>query len=300
MTITTDAEKAALMYARKSNDVAYIVKVGSHAYGTNTEDSDVDVRGVWIPPLHRMIDSFTSPKVREHTVGALDVVLQPINKFLRLCAQANPNILDWLFVPDDCKLYMDRKFEAQVVKRRDLFLSKQIYPRFKGYAESHFQKMERGVTPHLGDKRKKDVESHGYSTKNAMHLIRLARMGCEALETGQYNVRRPDAEELLAIRRGEWTLAAVKAEGRKLLARMDHAALTTKLPDRVPMEEVAKMVVGYGPIRGLKRVYVDVTDMDAAQATAKISELRTRIRNGMDIAAAAELLGLKVSIDSVG
>ena len=38
-----------------------------------------------------------------------------------------------------------------------------------------------------------------------MHLVRLLRMGKEALEEGVLKVKRPDAEELLAIRAGSWT-----------------------------------------------------------------------------------------------
>lgn len=50
------------------------------------------------------------------------------------------------------------------------------------------------------------LEEHfGYDTKHAMHLVRLLRMGAEALETGILNVKRPDAEELLAIRNGAWS-----------------------------------------------------------------------------------------------
>lgn len=45
----------------------------------------------------------------------------------------------------------------------------------------------------------------GFDAKHAMHLVRLCRMGREILETGKVLVRRPDAEELLAIRGGAWT-----------------------------------------------------------------------------------------------
>jgi predicted nucleotidyltransferase len=48
-------------------------------------------------------------------------------------------------------------------------------------------------------------EQFGYDTKHAMHLVRLLRMGKEALEEGVLKVKRPDAEELLAIRNGAWT-----------------------------------------------------------------------------------------------
>lgn len=64
-------------------------------------------------------------------------------------------------------------------------------------------KRERNVT------RSALEEAHGYDTKHAMHLVRLLRMGAEALETGVVNVRRPDAEELLAIRNGAWTYEQV-------------------------------------------------------------------------------------------
>lgn len=45
---------------------------------------------------------------------------------------------------------------------------------------------------------------HGYDTKHGMHLVRLLRMCKEILEGKGVIVRRPDAQELLGIRRGEW------------------------------------------------------------------------------------------------
>lgn len=47
-------------------------------------------------------------------------------------------------------------------------------------------------------------EEFGYDTKHAMHLVRLLRMGVEALRDGEIIVRRPDAKELLSIRNGAW------------------------------------------------------------------------------------------------
>lgn len=47
-------------------------------------------------------------------------------------------------------------------------------------------------------------EKFGYDTKHAMHLVRLLRMGVEALRDEVIVVKRPDAAELLAIRNGAW------------------------------------------------------------------------------------------------
>lgn len=46
----------------------------------------------------------------------------------------------------------------------------------------------------------------GYDTKHAMHLVRLMRMAEEILTDGKVLVKRPDAQELLDIRAGKWTL----------------------------------------------------------------------------------------------
>jgi hypothetical protein len=53
-------------------------------------------------------------------------------------------------------------------------------------------------------RRNGQVGFHG-NTKHAMHLVRLLRMGVEILRDGNVIVKRPDAEELLAIRNGAWT-----------------------------------------------------------------------------------------------
>lgn len=54
--------------------------------------------------------------------------------------------------------------------------------------------------------RHKLEEDFGYDTKHGMHIVRLLRMAEEILTEGTVIVRRPDAEELKAIRAGSWTL----------------------------------------------------------------------------------------------
>jgi hypothetical protein len=46
---------------------------------------------------------------------------------------------------------------------------------------------------------------HGFDAKHAMHLVRLMRMGLEALTEGVIRIKRPDAKELLSIRAGSWS-----------------------------------------------------------------------------------------------
>ncbi len=72
--------------------------------------------------------------------------------------------------------------------------------------------------------------AYGYDTKHALHLVRLLRMGAEILETGVVQVRRPDREELLAIRDGAWSYDELMEQAEALSAKVKAAARTSALP----------------------------------------------------------------------
>ncbi len=82
---------------------------------------------------------------------------------------------------------------------------------------------------------------HGYDTKHAMHLIRLMRMGLEVLRTGDLIVRRPDADELTAIRDGALSFEDLLAAAAALREQMAHAAEQSHLPADVDRERVEEL-----------------------------------------------------------
>ena len=83
----------------------------------------------------------------------------------------------------------------------------------------------------------------GYDTKHGMHVIRLMRACCEVLETGKLQVRRPDAEELIQIRRGAWSYGRLKEEAAWLHARADELYKTSKLPESANHKGIDKLCV---------------------------------------------------------
>lgn len=94
------------------------------------------------------------------------------------------------------------------------------------------------------EKRSELEEKFGYDTKHASHLVRLLRMGAEALETGKLVVRRPDAAELLAIRNGAWTYEEVV----EYAEMMDNHVRTnlyakTSLPKKPNVKLAARLVM---------------------------------------------------------
>ena len=95
-----------------------------------------------------------------------------------------------------------------------------------------FRKLHHGhFSGYMGEKRKAMVRKYQYDVKNAAHLIRLLRMGIEFLETGNLQVfRSSDADELMRIKRGGWTLDQVKENADALFGRIEEARARSPLP----------------------------------------------------------------------
>jgi uncharacterized protein len=89
-----------------------------------------------------------------------------------------------------------------------------------------------------------ELESrHGYDTKHAMHLVRLMRMGLEILQTGELRVRRPDADELTAIRDGALTYDDLMETAIALQSQIEDAAAISRLPADVDHGRVDRLML---------------------------------------------------------
>jgi predicted nucleotidyltransferase len=105
------------------DNVHYMTIMGSHAYGTETPESDMDVYGWCIPPKNTLFpwlnnlvygfDNFPNfDQWQEHHVideSALggrgreyDFGIYNITRYFYLCASCNPNMIDSLFTPQNC------------------------------------------------------------------------------------------------------------------------------------------------------------------------------------------------------
>ncbi len=79
--------------------------------------------------------------------------------------------------------------------------------------------------------------------KPASHLIRLLRMGIEFLKDGELQVMRSDAQQLLEIKRGEWTLDRVQREADDLFKLAQEAYVRSTLPEKPDMEKINALCV---------------------------------------------------------
>lgn len=111
---------------------------GSRAFGTANPESDMDVRGVCIPPSHYLL-GLNSFEQFEDRAG--EVVIYGLVKFVRLALANNPNMLDILWADETDVLYIDA-YGQSLRAARGLFLSRKVAQTYAGYADDQLKRME--------------------------------------------------------------------------------------------------------------------------------------------------------------
>lgn len=111
---------------------------GSHAYGTNTPTSDVDVKGIAIPPAEYYLGirkAFEQAEFKEP-----DGVVYEIRKFFKLAKDCNPNIIEVLHT-DPSDWILCSPVGQKIIENRNIFLSKKAYYTFFGYARAQLKRI---------------------------------------------------------------------------------------------------------------------------------------------------------------
>lgn len=90
-------------------------------------------------------------------------------------------------------------------------------------------------------------EKFGFDTKHAYHLVRLIRMCGETLTTGKVIVKRPDREELLAIRDGAWSydqlIEFAESEEKRLNELYKTCDILPKTADKHKLDKLCMRLV---------------------------------------------------------
>lgn len=116
-----------------------LVRHGSHAYGLNIATSDEDFKGVAVAPAryyHGFVDNFEQAESKDP-----DFVVYDVMKFMKLAADANPSILEVLFV-DDHNLLTCTEVGARLREARDQFLSRKVRHTYAGYAHQQLRRIK--------------------------------------------------------------------------------------------------------------------------------------------------------------
>ena len=111
---------------------------GSYAYGTNNDDSDVDVRGI---ATHSKEDILTRKGFEQVINEPTDTVIYSLEKILNLLSNCNPNTIEILGLEPWQYIYMS-DVGQELVYNYDMFLSKRAVNAFGGYATSQLRRLD--------------------------------------------------------------------------------------------------------------------------------------------------------------
>lgn len=112
---------------------------GSHMYGTSRPESDIDKRGVCVPPKN-VVMGFARNFEQQEFPGE-DTTVFSLTKFMKLAAECNPNVIELLFAPEECVETMIYPWD-RLLERRQEFLTAQAYPKFSGYAQGQLKRIK--------------------------------------------------------------------------------------------------------------------------------------------------------------
>lgn len=111
---------------------------GSHAYGTNVETSDVDIRGI---ALNSKSDVLGGTNFEQVFDEATDTTIYSLNKIIGLLSNCNPNTIELLGLKPEHYLYL-HPIGQELLSNRKMFLSKRALYSFGGYATSQLRRLD--------------------------------------------------------------------------------------------------------------------------------------------------------------
>lgn len=164
---------------------------GSTAYGLNTENSDVDIKGVYLLPTKEILRIGFDIQHTTIDNNDPDWVYHEVGKFMKLVISGNPTVTELLYLDKYTQL---SPIGQMLIDNRDAFLSTSaVMNAYRGYAFSQAKR--------LNNRTEQGLDGYDSSLKNRFakhtrHMWRLLEQCEQLLKTGTLTVRlTPDQRD---------------------------------------------------------------------------------------------------------
>ncbi|MBE5872650.1 MAG: nucleotidyltransferase [Lachnospiraceae bacterium] len=114
---------------------------GSYSYGTNNENSDIDIRGV---ALNQKSDLIGLSEYEQYVDDNTDTVIYAFNKMITLLLSCNPNTIELLGLNPEHYLFLN-DLGRSLIDNTKLFLSKRAIQSFGGYADAQLRRLQNAL-----------------------------------------------------------------------------------------------------------------------------------------------------------
>lgn len=140
---------------------------GSHAYGMEHKDSDLDVRGI---ALNSKSGILLNNDFNQVVDTLTDTTIYSFNKIITLLSSNNPNTVELLGLKPEHYLYLS-DIGKELLDNRKMFLSKICIKSFAGYSQSQLRRMENKANRLVGQAQNeeyifKSIQNAKYDFKN--------------------------------------------------------------------------------------------------------------------------------------
>lgn len=212
----------------------FVTVGGSHAYGTNVEGSDLDIRGV---ALNSKEDLLGLGEFEHYVDTQTDTTIYSFNKAVKLMCSGNPNMLEQLGNADELVISYNPMTQL-LMDNKNLFLSKRVIYSFGGFAGKLIQK---------SDTLDKDPIYHNSKKmhKTVMNAVRVYLMLFDILEKGEIKTYRDNDHNFLTqLRNGEYDYKEIRQQLIPAYeSRLSVDKSETYLPDNVDWKRVNELVM---------------------------------------------------------
>lgn len=132
--------------------IIFLTLGGSHAYGTNVETSDVDIRGC---AMNNASEIVGLSNFEQFINTETDTTVYSFNKLIPLLLNCNPNTIEMLGCKPEHYIYMTDAGQDFIAKRK-MFLSKRALHSFGGYANQQLNRLENALARDRLEQAKKE------------------------------------------------------------------------------------------------------------------------------------------------
>lgn len=123
------------------NNLILLTLGGSHSYGTNNENSDLDVRGISLNTKRELLGNSVFD---QYTDEKTDTTIYGSKKVFKLLRDCNPNVIEMLRTLPAHQFVVTPPGEL-LLKNANLFFSQLAIATFSGYATSQLRRLENAL-----------------------------------------------------------------------------------------------------------------------------------------------------------